>query len=309
MLAAMRAFSSALGLSGLSTGWNAARNEANTNGQACRPPCRPLRYRQSSAKSLCPLGIEGKLADAVHARQMADQQIGPAFGTAAQSVELHGRFGVDARRANHQRQHAMPGLHVADQHAPCHRLRLVGAATPIVGTEHGRPHPREHFAGENLFQHAANLGPLVPVAAGRRRRPGRRSLFSRRAQRSSRTFEVVQYCSMLSAEIELPLRIKAGPWAETMAASSTSSRACMVFSGSKAGAEAKMHPWRRDGRVGSNGGQSSCDTKPGPEDGLRQLAVLPGGNFGSAMPPRCFRCLERVKGTSLILRSYITVNQ
>ena len=140
----------------------------------------------------------------------------------------------------------MPSLDVADQHAACHGLRVVGATAPIVGTEHGRPHPREHFARENLFQHAANLGPRILRSASdvclAILSRSEEYLFSRRAQRSNRTLEVVQYCSMLSAEIELPPRIKAGPWAETMAASSTSSRACMAFSGSKAGAEAKMHP-------------------------------------------------------------------
>ena len=123
---------------------------------------------------------------------------------------------------------------------PIITLRATGSASSVPGSgrgaEHGRPHPREHFAGENLFQGAANRGPLVPAPLGVGGGVGEAA--SRHAQRSRRIFEAVQYCSMLAAG-SLPPRIKTGPWAETMAASSISSRECMPSGGSKADAEAK----------------------------------------------------------------------
>ena len=116
MLAAMRAFSSGLGLSGLNTGWNAARNEANTNGQACRLPCKPRRHCQSSAKSRARWGSKANsLTPCMPARWPTNRSVQRSarrrsrFSFAAASTSMPG--------ADHESQHAMPSLDMADQHA------------------------------------------------------------------------------------------------------------------------------------------------------------------------------------------------
>ena len=102
---------------------------------------------------------------------MPDQEIGPAFGAAAEMVELDRALGVDARPAHQQHQHAMPGFQVPDHDAAGQRLELVAAVLPIVETEHRGPDAGEHLAGEDLFQHAADERPLH--AHGRGIRLGR----------------------------------------------------------------------------------------------------------------------------------------
>ena len=63
-------------------------------------------------------------------------------------------------------QHAMPGFQVSDHDAAGQRLEFIAAMLPVVKTEHRGPHPSEHLAGEDLFQHAAEQRPLHPRGRG-----------------------------------------------------------------------------------------------------------------------------------------------
>ena len=139
-----------------------------------RPADRPVNRSAAASRRQNPLpaGDRRRTRSRRAARQMADQQIGPA------SARRRSRLSFMA--ASTSMAGCAPGTSTRDAGPPCGRssrcvprLGLVGATPPIVGTEHGRPHPREHFAGENLFQHAAHLGPRVRSAgAGLRDPPG-----------------------------------------------------------------------------------------------------------------------------------------
>jgi len=74
MLAAMRALSSGLGLFADSPRQNAARKDASTKGQTCRPPRRWRRSRKSSPKSCARRGSKAKLADRIVVGQVANHR-------------------------------------------------------------------------------------------------------------------------------------------------------------------------------------------------------------------------------------------
>lgn len=81
-------------------------------------------------------------------------------------VELDGSFGVDARPANQQNQHAMPGFHVADHDAASQRLEVARAAMPVVEAKQGGPDASEHLARQNFFKHAAEERPFDAGGGG-----------------------------------------------------------------------------------------------------------------------------------------------
>ena len=106
------------------------------------------------------LHIASELAHVPKLGKVADQKIGPPFGAAAKMVELDGPFGIDARPADQQNQHAMPGFHVADHDAAGQRFELARAAVPVVEAEQGGPDAGEHLARQDFFQNAAKERPF-----------------------------------------------------------------------------------------------------------------------------------------------------
>jgi hypothetical protein len=97
--------------------------------------------------------------------QPPHEQVDPVLAAAAEPVELDGLFGVDAWAGDQKRQHTVPRFEVADEHAVGDRLRHVRLPPVIVGPEHGRPDPGEHFAGEDLFTNAAQQQAVGGAAA------------------------------------------------------------------------------------------------------------------------------------------------
>ena len=121
----------------------------------------------------------------------------------------------------------MPRFEVSDEHAAGDRFRFEGAAAPVAGAEHGRPHAREHFAQEDLFQDAADERPLpaTGLLAGRGQIDAEGLQTAGPAVQAAFRFAPVLLQAAAGERCEP--RISTGPWAVMMAANSTSSRACM----------------------------------------------------------------------------------
>ena len=254
----MRAFRSALGLAAHSPRWNAARNENHQQRRRekggekgvrnllCEARRRPqVGRRPFRQKVPDPFFIDGKLTDIVVLCEMSHQQIGPTLRAAAELIQLQCRLGRDAPPAHQQAEHTVSSFQVPQQDAPGHGLHLVGIAAAVVGAKDGRPNPGEHFAYEDFLQHrdkdlAKGIGSLLRKPGTDRRSgegcsrkrlsiPLSVSFLRLPAQRSRRTLDAVQYCSMLPAGICWPPWINTAPWAERRAASSTCSHACMAY--------------------------------------------------------------------------------
>ena len=55
---------------------------------------------------------------------------------------------------------------MTEHDAACDWLRVGRAAMSIARAEHGCPYTREHLAGQNLFQDAADIGPRLAAVLG-----------------------------------------------------------------------------------------------------------------------------------------------
>ena len=59
----------------------------------------------------------------------------------------------------------MSSVRLAGQHAAGNGFGILGAVLPVVGAEHGRPHPGKRLARKNFFPHAEHIRPMrfVPL--------------------------------------------------------------------------------------------------------------------------------------------------
>ena len=251
----------------------------------CRLPWKPRRYRQSSAKSL-PAGDRRRTRCAVHARQMADQQIGPAFGAATHRLNFTAA------------SPSMPGSRVRNVNTRCRasiwpintlrpRARRRRRLAPIVGTEHGGP-PRVSISPVRIS--SSTPQPLAKRTPHALREAGEALDSSRGARgvhlqpcahgltgswRWSSTSRCCGRDRIAAADQGRPVGGDDGGQFHKLT--------CVHgLSGSKAGAEAKMHLPRRDGRVGSDDVYAFAVARPGPERCPRKLAALLAATWVSA---------------------------
>ena len=168
------------------------------------------------------VGVDGEITTSPKPPRYPSSRSVQALDAVQQMVELDRRVHLDPRPADQEHQHAVAGLQMSDQDATGHDLGVLAAVAAVAQARQGRPHPREHLAGENLFQHATDMGPLGPAGDGSWVWASAAKLRRLRDQRSNRHFDAIQYCSRPLADNRCLLRRSTGPSAAKTPANSTS---------------------------------------------------------------------------------------
>ena len=254
---------------GAGSGFGRHRERHPQRGQRQPPDWSPadlLLLPQIGGKLARAVRIESQLAHRIVLAQVAQQQVGPGIGPAAQAVQLD-RFGRGDVRAmdRQQRQGPLPHVQMPQEHAAGDRLGFVGLASPIVGIEHGRPGREARYLGQqNFFQHRMDLGRQAGGILGRLMLQGRES-FERASQRSSRHLDAAQYWCKADEEIRPGPSTNTGPCTATRAATSINSRQCMRL-------ERGVKRWSETNASPPEGRESrGAAAEPGEPEGTKAL--------------------------------------